>query len=104
MPSLLLSNGGAHSPHIACMAGNVTPYKEVREGRGKERGGGGEEEGKKEIKDESSNHHPFSMHTKPTFSQCMVGVHSGLHWQEHLRCAGSLCVQCGRSGGGKRCV
>ena len=39
MPSLLLSNGGAHSPHIACMAGNVTPYKEVREGRGKERGG-----------------------------------------------------------------
>ena len=49
MPSLLLSSGGAHSPHIACMAGNVTPYKEVTEGRGEERGGeeGGEGKWKK---------------------------------------------------------
>ena len=76
--------------------------KDREKERERERGGGGEEEGrKKEIKDESSNYHPFSMHTKPTFSQCRVGVHSGLHWQEHLRCAGSLCVQCGRSGEGE---
>ena len=25
--SMLLSAGGAHLPHIACIAGNVTPYK-----------------------------------------------------------------------------
>ena len=25
--SLLLSAGGAHLPHIACIAGNVTPYR-----------------------------------------------------------------------------
>ena len=28
--SMLLSAGGAHLPHIACIAGNVTPYNNKR--------------------------------------------------------------------------
>ena len=62
------------------------------------------EGGKKEKKDESSDHHPFSMHTRPTFSECRIRLCSGLHWEGYLRRAGSLCVQCGRSRKGDRCV